>query len=171
MPITHEELKRILEYDERTGIFTWKKNCGARSLIGGIAGSMAGNGYIYISISRKKYLAHRLAWLYIFNSLPTGNIDHIDGNKLNNSISNLRDISQRLNTLNSSKVNNFGGNIRTKNSKYEVYLTIDYTIKYYGVYNTIEKALLIRDYVISFIEESITPPTLPEIYKIIEDIY
>jgi hypothetical protein len=48
----------------------------------------------------KRYYAHRLAWLYEYGEFPEKIIDHIDGNRTNNSIHNLRDVSQALNSQN-----------------------------------------------------------------------
>ena len=88
--LTQEYLKSILDYDLDTGIFTWKINKAKRTKIGDIAG-WSYNGYREIEINDKKYKAHRLAWLYVYGEMPNKLIDHIDGNRSNNKISNLRE--------------------------------------------------------------------------------
>ena len=53
-----------------------------------------------INIGKKKYRLHRLAFLYMTGELPSGDIDHIDANGLNNKWSNLRDVSRSINRRN-----------------------------------------------------------------------
>lgn len=98
--ITWEELVKVLSYNHNTGEFHWKEHRGGGSVIGGLAGSLENTGYISIRIGRTPYLAHRLAWFYCFQEWPCKNIDHVDRNKINNSIDNLRELDQIWNTRN-----------------------------------------------------------------------
>ena len=96
--ITQEYLKSILQYNENTGEFVWLMAL-KRMKIGNIAGSIT-NGYIYVSLNKKKYLAHRLAWFYIYGKWPLNCIDHINGIRDDNRINNLRDVTPRENSQN-----------------------------------------------------------------------
>ena len=102
--LTQQRLKELLEYDPETGVFVWKKKSGRRGAalapIGSVAGSDDGNGYIRIGIDYKDYRGHRLAWLYVHGEYPTKQIDHVDGNRANNAISNLRLATQSENNQN-----------------------------------------------------------------------
>lgn len=93
--ITHSELKKRLSYNPDTGVFT--RLLYAR---GSVAGTINCKGYVAIMICKKLYLAHRLAWLYVHGAFPTKAIDHIDGNRANNAISNLREDAAQLNNQN-----------------------------------------------------------------------
>lgn len=104
--LTQERLKELLDYDPLTGIFNCKVTRGSKAQKGEVAGSMRPNGYITISIDYKHFLAHRLAWLYCFGYFPD-QIDHIDQNKSNNMIGNLREISNQDNHRN---CNNYKSN-------------------------------------------------------------
>ena len=99
--ITQSELKELVHYNDQTGIFTWKKSRKGCA-IGSVAGSLHLNGYIYININYKKYLAHRLAWVYQYKEFPANEIDHIDGNKSNNKIENLRNATRSENLRNTT---------------------------------------------------------------------
>jgi hypothetical protein len=100
--ISQGEIKAHIAYDHLTGAFTW-----ATSRVGVKAGKPAGNisptGYRRICINRVLYLAHRLAWVYVTGTWPTGDIDHIDGNPSNNAFSNLRDVPTAMNVQNVHK--------------------------------------------------------------------
>lgn len=87
--ITHDYLLSILDYNKLTGVFTWKVNK-HRAYAGDVAGCENNSGYIKIGINNHEYRAHRLAWFYVHGKWPTSDIDHIDMNKSNNAISNLR---------------------------------------------------------------------------------
>jgi len=62
--MTQDELKKILKYHPKNGLFTWTSLAGRRCVPGAIAGHTKANGEVVITIDGKKYYAHRLAWLY-----------------------------------------------------------------------------------------------------------
>ena len=99
--MTQIELKKVLHYDEVTGIFTRVGLPSPRSQIGAVVGS-SNNGYLDTQILGNRYYLHRLAWLYI-NGVEPKFIDHIDGDRSNNSISNLRSIDKKVNHKNMKK--------------------------------------------------------------------
>jgi hypothetical protein len=108
--VSQSRLRDALNYDPDTGCFTRKTSAGGFK-VGSEAGSVnAVNGYRYISVDRKYYLAHRLAWLYEFGEWPKGSIDHINHVRTDNRITNLRDVTPRQNNLNLSlAANNTSG--------------------------------------------------------------
>ena len=101
--ITIEHLRESFDYNAQTGVFTWRKNHWRPDLIGKIAGSVHSAGYISIAVHNTKRLAHRLAWFYVTGKMPDGHIDHINGNKLDNSFANLRQVSRFGNLQNMRK--------------------------------------------------------------------
>lgn len=107
--LTQEELKRCLHYNPNTGIFRRKLSYNPKIRVGEIAGGES-EGYIRIRVRGKKFMAHRLAWLYVYGYFPENQIDHIDRNRSNNKIDNLRHVSQSCNLKNISlKSNNTSG--------------------------------------------------------------
>lgn len=98
-----QTLKRFLIYDPLTGIFTRRVGTGKGASRGAIAGTLTPHGYISISIQQKRYMAHRLAWLWMTGAYIETGIDHIDMNKANNVFENLRLADKRLNAGNVNK--------------------------------------------------------------------
>ena len=87
--LTAEWVRDNFVYEPTTGIFLWKK-AGYGRMLGKILGTKVWPGYLTMKANGIVYYAHRLAWLYVHGEWPNGHIDHIDGNKSNNAISNLR---------------------------------------------------------------------------------
>jgi len=87
--ITHAELKKILDYNQDTGAFVWKKRMARCISVGDVAGCEKFT-YKTISINKKRYYSHRLAWLYVYGVWPEF-IDHINHDKKDNRLINLRD--------------------------------------------------------------------------------
>jgi hypothetical protein len=99
--ITQIELKKLLHFDDETGAFTWLVNKG-KVKRGASAGTVNKNGYIYITLNQERYLAHRLAWLYVYGEWPARHIDHINHERTSNGIWNLRDVTNQINHMNKS---------------------------------------------------------------------
>jgi hypothetical protein len=76
--ITQDELKGLLHYNPDTGVFTWVKPISKRIKVGSIAGSES-HGLTIIVINKKRYRAHRLAWLYMTGEWPTVDIKFVNG--------------------------------------------------------------------------------------------
>lgn len=137
--ITQSQLKELFNYDADTGIFTRIKticNC----IAGSVAGSKHSHGYITIRVSKKRYYAHRLAWLYVYGSFPKNDIDHINGIKDDNRISNLRDVLHSVNIQNKNRAlgNNTSGylgvNFHKENNKYRATICVDGTSSHIGYF-------------------------------------
>ncbi len=100
--ITAETFRALLDYDPESGIFRWRVNRGGIQM-GAVAGTVSEKGYILILINGTKFRAHRLAWLYVYGAWPQDQIDHLNGDKRDNRIVNLRDVSQSVNLQNQTR--------------------------------------------------------------------
>ncbi len=145
--ITQEELKATFIYNEQTGEFTRKMAHGRLKQTGAINGI----GYKVIGFKSKSWFAHRLAWLYVYGYLPDCDIDHIDENKANNAINNLRlaTRSQNMQNVKSPNRNNAQG-IRgvyffKPAGLYMAKIMIDGKTKHLGYFKTIEEAKIARE--------------------------
>jgi len=96
--LTVELLNELFEYDKETGKLYWKVVRG-RAKVGGEVGSVNSEGYILTTVNRKPYRAHRLVFLMHKGYLPKF-LDHINGDKKDNRIENLRPVSVAQNAQN-----------------------------------------------------------------------
>lgn len=98
--LTQDELKSRFHYDPATGLFTRLAAYGVRRKTGAIAGSKRPDGYVHIYVGKKVLMAHRLAWLYVHGRWPEEFLDHINGDKSDNRIDNLREATRHENMQN-----------------------------------------------------------------------
>lgn len=97
-------ISEVLEYCKENGVLRWKEKRG-RVNIGDIAGCVKNDGYRWLRVGQKTYSAHRIAWFLSFGDWPKNEIDHINGDKDDNRISNLRDVDKSTNMQNCRKPN------------------------------------------------------------------
>lgn len=97
--ITQERLKYLFRYDPDTGDFLRLITTSHNAKEGTIAGCNS-RGYLVFSIDGSLNFAHRMAWLYMTGELPLNHVDHINGVKSDNRFSNLRDVTNAINTQN-----------------------------------------------------------------------
>ncbi len=147
--MNQKELKEILDYNPKTGIFIWKIKPSKKVCINDTAGCKdKQNGYIQIVINRRKYLAHRLAYLYVKGYMPK-EIDHKDRIKYHNWFSNLRKITRLKNQRNIGNLKTNTSGIKgvywhNKRSKWYVYLKVKGNRMHLGSFEDFDKAVLAR---------------------------
>lgn len=81
-------IRDALDYDPATGVFRWRNPAHA-AWKGLVAGRANSNGYMRVTISRREFLCHRAAWMHHYGTVP-GIVDHINGDRSDNRIANLR---------------------------------------------------------------------------------
>lgn len=95
-----ERLRSVLEYEPESGVFRWAIQLNARGALGAVAGTVDRRGYRLIRIDKVMHAAHRLAWLYVHGRWPVPGVDHINGDKSDNRIANLREATAAQNLEN-----------------------------------------------------------------------
>jgi hypothetical protein len=137
-----EFLSANVFYDEQTGLFTWKQK--RQGVTHGKFGNLEKTGYIRVKVLNKKYLAHRLAWFVVHGKWPEGQIDHINGNRADNRIVNLRVVDSSGNAQNrrSKQKNNQSGyfGVHSSGGKWRAQIRIDKKLRHLGMFDTPELA-------------------------------
>jgi hypothetical protein len=98
--------EKMIRYDSESGKFYWLAQRGRAIKPGDQVKGSVSHGYLIFSINRKNYLAHRLAWFLTFNKFPNQQIDHINHDKLDNRLCNLREASASQNQWNKKRQRN-----------------------------------------------------------------
>lgn len=110
---SHKETQEALDWfrenlEVRDGVLYWldgiygsKKR--STRYVGKPAGCISFRGYIQVRKGKDKYMAHRILWALHYGSWPKAGIDHINGDRLDNRIDNMRDETQFLNSKNAAK--------------------------------------------------------------------
>ena len=109
--MNQKKLKSLLRYDPETGLFTWLVCLSNRAPVGKVVGDgKSVDDYVRVSINGKRYLAHRLAVLYMIGRWPSKDVDHKNGRKNDNRWCNLRPASNAENHRNIGvRANNTSG--------------------------------------------------------------
>lgn len=141
--ISRDEILESLKYDGESGQFTWKKQKGPKRP-GDIAGSKHAEGYVQVMINGSNYLAHRLAWVVVYGEEPDSDIDHKNGIRNDNRISNLRIAERFENMQNTESIGKNGklkgSSFNKRSGKYESKICHKYKTIHLGEYETEQEA-------------------------------
>lgn len=100
-----DRLHQLFVYEPETGVLRWRVAPCSRAKVGGVAGGVhKRTEYIRVSVDGRETTAHRVIWTMLHGSIPAGMvIDHINGIRADNRLSNLRCVTQQVNTQNRRK--------------------------------------------------------------------
>lgn len=135
-----EELNEHFKYDFITGDIIRIKS--KRSDFIGKVSNRFGDGYLKVSYKSKNIGGHRLAWLLHTGKWPVNLIDHINGDRLDNRFSNLREATNKQNIENQTKPSSnnttgfLGVSFHKSTGKFVSHISVDYKKKHLGYYNT-----------------------------------
>jgi hypothetical protein len=117
--------------------------------IGDVAGCNNGFGYLITRVDRKPYFNHRLIFLYHHGYMPENMIDHIDRNRANNKINNLREVSNSCNIRNAKQPRNNTSGVKgihwfKRVKKWTAYIDVGGLRKHLGYYQDFTEAVAYR---------------------------
>lgn len=135
----------VIDYDAATGVFRWRADRRNGAKAGDPAGYLDECGYRRIQIDGRTYKAHRLALLIVNGKEPTQQVDHINGDKGDNRLCNLREVSNAENQQNVRKPrsNNKSGVLgvmRTRGNRYAAHIWSGGAQRYLGTFDSAEMA-------------------------------
>lgn len=138
----HRAVNSLIRYEPDTGLFFHRVGRGGVHA-GDRAGWLHPNGGIYLRAGGKIYLAHRLAWLLTHGAMPDFEIDHINGNRSDNRLCNLRAATHAQNSrnrkLNANSTTGLKG-VSRQGGKFQASIRHDGKIIYLGIFGTPEAA-------------------------------
>lgn len=135
--VCFSEMSKFLSYEFETGVLRWKKNFHL-SKVGKDAGTINNKGYLVIKVKGELYSAARIAWCLHYGQIdPDMQIDHIDRNRLNNRISNLRLVTPSVNCKN--RTNKYGD--ARYYTKHKNGFQVQKDNKYIGLFKTEAEAI------------------------------
>lgn len=104
--LTAADARELLAFNEKTGVLRWRVDRRGKAKAGTKAGSVAGQGHIQVRINGIRYYAHRLVWLLAYGTWPPAgfDVDHVDGDRANNRLGNLRLATPAQNQANTTKL-------------------------------------------------------------------
>lgn len=151
----------VLAYNSDTGVLTWKPRpdemfsspAHAKRWNSSYAGKEAGTktkiGYLTFGYGGKLHKAHRVAWILFYGKSPSGQIDHINGNRADNRISNLREATPLMNMKNRSTNKNCRSGHRgvywnKRESKWRAHIKDDKKNLHLGYFDNFQDAVNAR---------------------------
>lgn len=139
-----EQVRALLDYSPETGVLRWKRHMTPRARAGTEAGVIQDGKYRRVGILGRYYMAHRLAWLIVYGRWPEVEIDHVNGNKADNRICNLREATptqNRWNTRHRNRAGLTGAGYSAHKGQYRAQIRIeDGGRKFLGWFDSAEEA-------------------------------
>lgn len=141
--ITPEYLSSVFKYDPETGDLSWRDAHTNRVKAGDVIRAKIGKGYYAVQLDCHRMRAHNVVWAMHYGKFPEGVIDHINGIKTDNRISNLRDVTHSQNAYNVGKQkNNTTGvkGVSRNGSGFKAEISAEKKSDYLGTFPSLDQA-------------------------------
>lgn len=148
--LTQERASELLKYCSDTGKVYWRVSPCNATKKGEEIGRLMPDGYRTAKVDYVTYPVHRIVWLLVHGEFPKQCIDHIDGNRSNNRVENLRDVSRGLNQRNRMKSKNNTSGVTgvcwdKRYCRWVSKVKVDGRTTFLGGFQTVEEAKAVRD--------------------------
>ena len=158
--LTQELLRHLLDYNPDTGVLTWRAKPSQVVKIGQQAGTRRTDGYLALQINKQKMYAHRVIWLHVHGVWPQEEIDHINRNRADNRLVNLRAATRLENSHNTGKpATNTSGHkgvtFHHRNKQWQVQLSANNKTFYVGQFAQLTDAVQARAIAEIFLHKAI----------------
>jgi hypothetical protein len=142
--LTAARLRELAHYDQETGSFRWLSTGKGRNNSGAFGGYDL-SGYLTAHVDGRHYKQHRLAWLYVYGEMPSGHLDHINGDPSDNRIINLRVVSITTNNQNQRRARKHSatgmlGVFPYLDGRFRAQIKVEKKAVHVGVFDTAEQA-------------------------------
>jgi hypothetical protein len=142
------QLKDLLDYNPSTGVVSWKVKRG-KVKPGMEAGAPDAHGYRQINVGGRVLKTHRVAWALHYGEWPAGNMDHINHDRQDNRLSNLRVVTTQENNKNRSAMGDntsghMGVGFHKQTGKWRAYIGVDGRQIYLGLFDSLDLAVVER---------------------------
>lgn len=139
---TADRVRELFSYDPLTGVLSRRRQ--VRHYRPGPVGAPSGHGYLKVHVDGRQHYLHQLAWLYVNGEWPAGVVDHINRDKTDNRIENLRVCTRAENAQNKAPDPNKNGYPGVKKSasgpSYFSQISVNNKPRYLGSFPTPEAA-------------------------------
>jgi hypothetical protein len=151
---TADRVRNLFEYNPLTGVLKRKTTAANNARAGCVVGWENSDGYLNVKVDRRIYKVHQIVWLHCHGVWPSGVIDHINRNKKDNRLQNLRDTTVQVNNINKGarKDNKTGvPNVtwRERDKRYYVACKRDGRQNYGGSFKTLVEAKIFAERFVS----------------------
>lgn len=144
--LSKKEVDELFDYNPNTGDFCWKVSRSNVVKSGTPVKHVSKCGYRQVRLKKHLWMVHRLIWLKVYGEFPDGYIDHINGNRLDNSLINLRVVDKNKNMQNRKSANRdsksgvLGVCYDKQSGKYRAQLVINFVKVLNKKFNTLDEA-------------------------------
>lgn len=140
-------IRSLLDYDSVRGRLVWRGVGHAARRPGHIAGSAHKSGYRHITIDRRAYKEHRVVWCWVHGRWPPDEIDHINRDRSDNRVENLREATRSQNAINGPvRRNNATGHngVSRRHGRWLARIHIGYKSRFLGYFDSLDDAIAAR---------------------------
>ena len=143
--LTQKQVWEKFSYDGEEGVLRHRHTHWGRKREGKVLKALTDKGYVVVYINGKNYFAHRIIWLWVYGEFPEAGIDHVNRNRADNRLDNLREATQKQNLANRSKsrcnTSGYVGVARKKDTRgWVATCKFEGKNKHLGVFDTAEEA-------------------------------